>query len=180
MATLGLSPALGSFLIGVALASSPFRHQLEADIGPFKGILLGLFFITVGAGIDLARLADEPLRILALTLAFMALKIAVLWLLAVAFGLGRRARLLLTLGLAQAGEFSFFLLGFARASQVLAGDDAQRLLLVIALSMVLTPALFRLDAALARRLPAGPPAPPTSSTRPARSSSPAWAASARS
>ncbi len=117
MATLGLSPALGSFLIGVALASSPFRHQLEADIGPFKGILLGLFFITVGAGIDLARLAAEPLRILALTLAFMALKIAVLWLLALAFGLGRRARLLFTLGLAQAGEFSFFLLGFARASQ---------------------------------------------------------------
>ncbi len=156
MALLGLSPALGSFLIGVTLASSPFRHQLEADIGPFKGILMGLFFITVGAGIDLARLADEPLHILGLTLALLVLKMAVLWPLARLFGLPRRARILFTLGLAQAGEFSFFLLSFAASSRVLPAEDAQRLLLVIALSMVLTPALFRLDSLLTRLLPDGP------------------------
>ena len=71
MGPLGLSPALGSFLAGVVLASSAYRHQLEADLGPFKGILLGLFFITVGAGVDLGRLAEDPLRILRLTLALL-------------------------------------------------------------------------------------------------------------
>ena len=71
MSLLGLSPALGSFLAGVVLANSAYRHQLEADLAPFKGLLLGLFFMTVGAGIDLGRLAEEPVRLLALTLALI-------------------------------------------------------------------------------------------------------------
>jgi CPA2 family monovalent cation:H+ antiporter-2 len=117
---------------------------------------MGLFFITVGAGVDVARLAGEPLRILGLTLALFLAKMAVLWPLARIFGLAPRSRILFTLALAQAGEFSFFLLGFAQSSGVLPRADAQELLLVIAMSMVLTPALFRLDAVLTRLLPEGP------------------------
>ena len=82
----GLSPALGAFLAGVVLANSEFRHELESDIEPFKGLLLGLFFVTVGAGIDLHALAAEPLRIAALTLGLLAVKAAVLAVLAPASG----------------------------------------------------------------------------------------------
>ncbi len=149
---LGLSPGLGSFLAGVVLAGSAYRHQLEADLGPFKGILLGLFFITVGAGVDLGHLAEDPLRILLLTLMLLLAKMVVLWPLSVVFGLPARARLLFTLGLAQAGEFGFFLLGFATASRVLSPDAAATLLLVIAFSMMLTPALFWLHGLIAGRM----------------------------
>ena len=152
MELLGLSPALGSFLAGVVLANSEYRHQLEADLAPFKGILLGLFFITVGQGFDLGRLVGAPLHLLALAVALMALKMAVLWPLSLLFRLPQRARLLFTLALAQAGEFSFFLLGFAAASRVLAPDDAATVALVIALSMMLTPALFWLHGLIGRRL----------------------------
>jgi CPA2 family monovalent cation:H+ antiporter-2 len=152
MSALGLSPALGSFLAGVVLAGSEYRHQLEADLGPFKGILLGLFFITVGAGIDLGRLADEWLPVLGYVALLLGLKMLVLWVLAVLFRLPARARLLFTLGLAQAGEFGFFLLSFAAASRVLYPDQAATLLLIIALSMMATPALFWLHGQLAGRL----------------------------
>ena len=156
MGLLGLSPALGSFLAGVVLASSEYRHQLEADLGPFKGILMGLFFITVGAGIDLGLFAEAPIYFLGLALALLALKMLVLWPLSLLFGLPQRARLLFILALAQAGEFGFFLLGFATASRVLPPDTAATILLVIALSMMLTPALFWLHGALTRRLGDGP------------------------
>ncbi len=152
MGLLGLSPALGSFLAGMVLADSEYRHQLEADLAPFKGILLGLFFITVGQGVDLGRLLHEPLRIVLLALLLMGLKMAVLWPLSRLFGLPQRARLLFTLALAQAGEFSFFLLGFATATRVIGPDAAATLLLIIALSMMLTPALFWLHGAIGRRL----------------------------
>jgi CPA2 family monovalent cation:H+ antiporter-2 len=155
MSMLGLSPALGSFLAGVVLAGSAYRHELEADLGPFKGILLGLFFITVGAGMNLERLAEEPLPIATLVLALLVLKMLVLWPVAALFKLPRRARLLFTLALAQAGEFGFFLLGFAQTVHVLPAEGAQRIGLVIALSMMLTPALFRLHALLERRLGRG-------------------------
>lgn len=148
MTLLGLSPALGSFLAGVVLASSPYRHQLEADLAPFKGLLLGLFFMTVGAGMDLGYLAARPLPVLGYTLLFLTLKMLVLWPLARLFGLPPQARLLFTLGLAQAGEFGFFLLAFAEASRVLHPEQAEVLLLVIALSMAATPALFRLHGLL--------------------------------
>jgi len=145
MSLLGLSPALGSFLAGVVLASSAYRHQLEADLGPFKGLLLGLFFMTVGAGVDLARLGEEPMRLLALTLALIGGKMAVLWPLARLFRLRTPAATLFALALAQAGEFGFVLLAFAETSRVLTGEQAGTVLLVIALSMMLTPALFRLQ-----------------------------------
>jgi CPA2 family monovalent cation:H+ antiporter-2 len=142
MSLVGLSPALGTFLAGVVLANSEYRHELESDIDPFKGLLLGLFFMTVGAGINFGLLFDNMWLILALTLGLMALKVAVLYLLAVIFKLGGSDRWLFSLGLPQAGEFGFVLLSFTVANAVIPGDLADRLLLIVALSMLLTPALF--------------------------------------
>jgi CPA2 family monovalent cation:H+ antiporter-2 len=142
MSLVGLSPALGTFLAGVILANSEYRHELESDIDPFKGLLLGLFFMTVGAGINFSLLSDNLSLIVGLTLGLMALKIAVLYVLAVTFKLGGSDRWLFSLGLAQAGEFGFVLLSFTVSNAVIPTDLADRLLLIVALSMLLTPALF--------------------------------------
>ncbi len=142
MTLVGLSPALGTFLAGVVLANSEYRHELESDIEPFKGLLLGLFFITVGAGIDFGLLFGDPLRILGLTLGLILLKSAVLGALGLAFGLGGVDRWLLALGLAQAGEFAFVLTSFSVQNAVIPGALSGTLLLVVALSMLMTPALF--------------------------------------
>ena len=153
MTLVGLSPALGTFLAGVVLANSEYRHELESDIDPFKGLLLGLFFITVGAGINFGLLFDNFAIIVALSLGLMALKIAVLFVLAVIFKIEGTDRWLFSLGLAQAGEFGFVLLSFTVASAVIPSDLADRLLLIVALSMLLTPALFILfDRVIAPRL----------------------------
>jgi CPA2 family monovalent cation:H+ antiporter-2 len=142
MIVVGLSPALGAFLAGVVLANSEYRHELESDIGPFKGLLLGLFFITVGAAIRFDLLLGSPGRIVGLTLGLMALKAAVLYTLSRIFRIGGADRWLFTLGLAQAGEFGFVLLSFAVASSVLPAPLAEQMVLVVALSMLLTPLLF--------------------------------------
>ena len=142
MSLVGLSPALGTFIAGVVLANSPYRHELESDIDPFRGLLLGLFFMTVGAGIDFALLSANFVTILALTLGVMALKVVVLLVLGFLFKLRGADKWLFALGLAQAGEFGFVLLSFTVANHVLPADLADRLLLVVALSMLLTPALF--------------------------------------
>lgn len=142
MSLVGLSPALGTFLAGVVLANSEYRHELESDIDPFRGLLLGLFFMTVGAGINFGLLFDNLGAVIALTLGLMVLKGAVLFVLGTVFGLRGSDRWLLTLGLAQAGEFGFVLLSFTVANSVIPGSVADILLLVIALSMLLTPALF--------------------------------------
>ena len=142
MSLVGLSPALGTFLAGVVLANSEYRHELESDIDPFKGLLLGLFFMTVGAGINFVLLFDNLAMIVGLTLGLIALKAAVLYVLSVTFKLGGSDRWLFTLGLAQAGEFGFVLLSFTVANAVIPSDLADRLLLIVALSMLLTPALF--------------------------------------
>ena len=155
MSLVGLSPAWGTFLAGVVLANSEYRHELESDIDPFKGLLLGLFFMTVGAGINFGLLFDSLSTILGLTLGLMALKVAVLYVLAVTFKLGGTDRWLFSLGLAQAGEFGFVLLSFTVSSAVIPVDLADRLLLIVALSMLLTPALFILyDRILAPRFSA--------------------------
>jgi CPA2 family monovalent cation:H+ antiporter-2 len=151
MNMVGLSPALGTFLAGVVLANSEFRHELESDIAPFKGLLLGLFFITVGAGIDVQTLFQEPLLILGLTCALILGKGAVLYGLGLIFGLHKRALWLFTLGLAQAGEFGFVLVSFGRQQNVLNSSLSDRLLLVIALSMMITPLLFLLYDYIAKR-----------------------------
>ena len=142
MLSVGLSPALGTFLAGVVLASSEFRHELESDLQPFKGLLLGLFFITVGAGIDFSLLAKDFVQVLGLTLGIMALKGAVLFLLAILFRLRGRDMWLFTLGLAQAGEFGFVLLAFSSQTNVLPDALDEKLSLVVALSMLLTPLFF--------------------------------------
>ena len=142
MLSVGLSPALGTFLAGVVLASSEFRHELESDLQPFKGLLLGLFFITVGAGIDFGRLASEFAEILFLALGVMAIKGVVLFAIALIFRLKGRHRWLFTLGLAQAGEFGFVLLTFSAQIHVLPLHLEPKLILVVTLSMLLTPLFF--------------------------------------
>lgn len=151
MSLVGLSPALGTFLAGVVLANSEFRHELQSDIEPFKGLLLGLFFITVGAGIDFAVLFGDPLRVLGMTTAVMLGKLLVLLPIARLFKLRGRDMWLFVLGLAQAGEFGFLLLGYAVQTNVIGYETSKLLLLVVALSMLLTPALFILYDRLSRR-----------------------------
>jgi CPA2 family monovalent cation:H+ antiporter-2 len=142
MSLVGLSPALGTFLAGVVLANSEFRHELESNIDPFKGLLLGLFFITVGAGINFSVLLNDFTIIIALTLGVMLVKALVLYSLALVFRIKGSDRWLFTLSLAQAGEFGFVLLSFSLQNHVIPADIAQTLSLVVALSMFLTPGLF--------------------------------------
>ncbi len=156
MTIVGLSPALGTFLAGVVLANSEYRHELESDIDPFKGLLLGLFFMTVGAGINFGLLGENLGSIIALTLALLLAKGAVLYFLGWMFKINGADRWLLTLGMAQAGEFAFVLLSFTVASAVIPKAIADQILLVVALSMLLTPALFILfDRVVAPRFAAG-------------------------
>jgi transporter, CPA2 family len=142
MSLIGLSPALGTFLAGVVLANSEYRHELESNIEPFKGLLLGLFFITVGAGIDMDYLYVKLWSILGLTLAVIVAKGAILWLLGLMFRLKRLHRSLFALALAQAGEFGFVLLTLVESNGVMPSAIAKKLLLVVALSMLFTPLLF--------------------------------------
>ncbi|MFV0292721.1 MAG: cation:proton antiporter [Paracoccus sp. (in: a-proteobacteria)] len=142
MTLVGLSPALGTFIAGVVLANSEYRHELESDIDPFRGLLLGLFFMTVGAAVNFGLFFDNFGTILGLTLGLMAIKSIVLLVLARIFNLTGGDKWLFGLGLAQAGEFGFVLLSFTVASNVLPQAIADQLLLVVALSMMLTPGLF--------------------------------------
>jgi len=142
MTLVGLSPALGAFLAGVVLANSEFRHELESDLTPFKGLLLGLFFITVGAGINYRLFLANPGDLLGLALLVIVAKGLILFFVGRAFGLRRRNHWLFTLSLAQAGEFGFVLLAFSRQQGVIPEALAEKLLLVIALSMLITPLLF--------------------------------------
>ncbi|EHZ2844744.1 cation:proton antiporter [Vibrio vulnificus] len=142
MSLVGLSPALGTFLAGVMLANSEFRHELESNIEPFKGLLLGLFFITVGAGIDFTILFNKFGTIIGLTLAVMLLKTLVLLALSFIFRIKGSDRWLFALSLAQAGEFGFVLLSFSVQNHVISTSLSQQLSLVVAISMFLTPGLF--------------------------------------
>jgi monovalent cation:H+ antiporter-2, CPA2 family len=152
MLLVGLSPALGAFLAGVVLANSEFRHELETDIEPFKGLLLGLFFITVGAGINFAVLERDPAAILGATLAVILVKGLVLYALSHIFKLYGSDRWLFTLGLAQAGEFGFILTAFSVAQNVIPIGLSERVLLIIALSMLITPLLFILMEVIGKRI----------------------------
>ena len=152
MMLVGLSPALGAFLAGVVLANSEFRHELESDLEPFKGLFLGLFFITVGAGIDYRAFLRDPLDLIGLALLVMLVKGLVLYCLGKIFKLKGRDQWLFTLGLAQAGEFGFVLISFSLAQNVIPADLAQKMLLVIALSMLITPLLFIAYELLSRRM----------------------------
>ncbi|MBN8429599.1 cation:proton antiporter [Microbulbifer salipaludis] len=142
MSGLGLSPALGTFLAGVVLADSEFRHELEADIQPFKGLLLGLFFLAVGANLDLALVMQQPLLLLGLLLLLVTVKFVILFALARVRGMARGEDWLFALSLAQAGEFGFVLLAYASQNKVLPADVTSVLIALIALSMALTPLLL--------------------------------------
>jgi monovalent cation:proton antiporter-2 (CPA2) family protein len=142
MTQVGLSPALGTFLAGVVLANSEYRHELESDIEPFKGLLLGLFFIAVGASIDFALLMAQPALIVGLVLAIIAVKFAVLFVISRLFGLSLDQGLLLAFALPQVGEFAFVLFSFANEQGVLDATITSPLVAAVALSMALTPLLL--------------------------------------
>lgn len=152
MSFVGLSPALGTFLGGVMLAGTEFKHELESQIEPFKGLLLGLFFITVGAGMDFDLLLEMPGIVIGITVVLIAIKAVVLHLIARLARMKPRDRTLFTLSLAQAGEFGFVLISHAVAVNVLPDRLAQGFLLVIALTMLVTPALFIANDRISRRM----------------------------
>lgn len=142
MSFIGLSPALGAFIAGVALANSSYRHEMESHLQPFKGLLLGIFFITVGAGMNFGLLKHEFWIIIGLTIGVLCLKSIILWPLGKLFKLPFVASTLFALSLAQAGEFGFVLLSIAKHSFVLSEALSDRISMVIALSMVFTPLMF--------------------------------------
>jgi monovalent cation:proton antiporter-2 (CPA2) family protein len=144
MASLGLSMALGAFVAGVMLAESPYRHALEADIEPFRGLMLGLFFIAIGMSLDLNVVAYNWLLILALVVGVMAVKSAVIAALARSFGTEWPRAIKMGLLLAQGGEFGFVLFGEAERGLLITHSAAQLFGAVVTISMALTPLLFRL------------------------------------
>lgn len=145
MQAIGLSPALGTFIAGVVLAESDFRHELESNIEPFKGLLLGLFFISVGASIDFALFADAPWAILGLTLLLIVIKFVVLFVLSKINKLAKADSWLFSMSLAQGGEFAFVLFAFAVTNQVLPNSLVAPLILVVALSMLMTPLMLLIN-----------------------------------
>lgn len=145
MSTVGVSMALGAFLAGVVLAGSEYRHALETDIEPFKGLLMGLFFIAVGMSINYGLIAERPLLILALVLGLTVLKGAGLAAIAGRLGVPGRERWLLAALLAQGSEFGFVVFGVASKARLLPGKWDEMLTLVVALSMALTPILLILS-----------------------------------
>jgi monovalent cation:proton antiporter-2 (CPA2) family protein len=144
----GLSLPLGAFLAGVLLADSEFRHELEADIEPFKGLLLGLFFITVGMSANLAMVREKPLTLLGLTLGFMLVKVAVLRGIGRLNGLPNTAGRGLAFSLPSGGEFAFVLFGLAAALGIMGTEIAELLVLAVTGSMILSPLLLTIHDAL--------------------------------
>jgi monovalent cation:proton antiporter-2 (CPA2) family protein len=160
MQLVGLSPALGAFLAGVVLAESEFRRELETDIEPFRGLLLGLFFITVGAGLDFAVIAAQPALLALLVAGLMLLKGAAMFLVGRVFRLPRLTAATTAVALAQGGEFAFVLLGFTVAAGVFDGELAKLLTATVALSMAATPVVAALyERLVLARVVAGGPAP---------------------
>jgi monovalent cation:proton antiporter-2 (CPA2) family protein len=152
MQKMGLSPALGTFVAGVVLAESEYRVQLEADIEPFKGLLLGLFFISVGASMDFSLIAQKPGTIAAIVAALIALKFVVLLGLGQVFRLRAGEGMLFAFALAQGGEFAFVLFSFATQNAVLPPDLANLLVASVALSMAMAPPLLTIEEKLVRPL----------------------------
>lgn len=150
MESLGLSMGLGAFLAGMLVADSEYRHQLETDIAPFKGLLLGLFFIAVGMSADLGLLISEPGIILVITIGLIALKAAIIFPLALAFRIKGLTALTLSLVLAQGGEFAFVLFHLASAEGLWPEILTNRLILAVTLSMAATPLLYLLCARLTK------------------------------
>lgn len=145
MEKVGLSPALGTFLAGVVLADSEYRHELESDIEPFKGLLLGLFFIAVGAGIDFNLLFQKPGTILIILSGLITIKFIVIFTLGRIFGLRAGKETQLAMSLAQGGEFAFVLVSFSQGINLFPSEWSGILIITVALSMAITPILMILN-----------------------------------
>lgn len=145
MDKVGLDPALGAFLGGVVLADSEFRHQIEADIAPFKGLLLGIFFVAVGASINLAYFIHQPVLVVGIVLGLIIIKFFILWVLARIFGFDRSSSLLFSFALAQGDEFAFVLFPSSVVLGVLSIAWSNIFVLAVAVSMALTPFLLMID-----------------------------------
>ena len=152
MQVAGMSMVLGAFIAGMLLADSEYRHQLEADIAPFKGLLLGLFFIAVGMSVNMGLLLETPLRIITIVTLLMAAKAIVLLPLARAFGMcDSKAALSLAAVMSQGGEFAFVLFSIAARERIIAAELIDELILAVAVSMLLTPFAYLLNEALGKR-----------------------------
>lgn len=145
MTSVGLSPALGAFVAGVVLANSEYRHQLEIAIDPFKGLLLGLFFIAVGSSIDYELLMRNPIVIPALVLGLMLVKAALLFTLGKIFHVRTAQNLIFSFGLSQVGEFAFVLLSFSLQGGILSREVTDMMMAVTAISMAFTPLLMMIN-----------------------------------
>tara|TARA_R110002096_G_scaffold154_27_gene991 strand:- start:5781 stop:7547 length:1767 start_codon:yes stop_codon:yes gene_type:complete len=153
----GMSMVLGAFIAGMMLAESEFRHQLVADIAPFKGLLLGLFFIAVGMSVNLGLLMEIPLRILIIVVLLMTTKGLILFFLARRFGMcDNAAAIKLAAVLAQGGEFAFVLLAIAASESVLPPGIIDELILAVAISMLLTPLIYATANVIGRKLNTAP------------------------
>ncbi len=141
MELVGLSPALGAFLGGVVLATSEFKHELESNLEPFKGLLLGLFFIAVGASINFGIIIDSPMEVTSLVFGVILLKGVVLFVVASIFRINVDQKILIAVGLAQVGEFAFVLLSFSSQLGILSKEQLDLFLVITAISMTLAPLL---------------------------------------
>lgn len=144
-AAIGLSPALGTFIAGVVLADNEYRHELEVTVEPFKGLLLGLFFISVGASINFTLLIQKPATILGFVFLLIILKFMVLWITGKIWGLKHGREILFALALAQASEFGFVLVAFSDKVRIFDAQTSSMLIIIIILSMSFTPFLLMLN-----------------------------------
>ena len=154
MQQVGVSASLGAFIAGALLAESSYRHQLEADIQPFEGLLLGLFFTAIGMSLNVDLLLSRPATVLGLTLGLVVIKAIVLTLLGLRYGLGARPSRRLGLALSQGGEFAFVLFVAGVAANVMSRDTSELLILAVTLSMVVTPLLLMAETAIVKSKPA--------------------------
>jgi glutathione-regulated potassium-efflux system ancillary protein KefC len=155
MHSVGLSMALGAFLAGVLLAESEYRRELETDIEPFKGLLLGLFFIAIGMSIDFAVVMQQPILVAAIVLGFLAAKVLVLWVMTRLMPIPRAERPVFIVVLAQGGEVGFVVLQTAMGARLLDGPTSSLLVAAITLSMLLTPLMMLAADRWAGRLASG-------------------------
>lgn len=145
MVQVGLSAALGAFIAGVLLADSEYKHELEAHLEPFKGLLMGLFFIAVGMSVNLSLFIEKPLILLSYTFGYLIVKSAIIYLVSRLFKLEHENAKLTALNVAQGGEFAFFIFGLAYGYKLLTQSDYQLFMTMIAFSMLLNPLLFWID-----------------------------------
>lgn len=144
MTIVGLSPALGTFIAGVVLADSEYRHELESDIEPFKGLLLGVFFISIGASLNFILIQEKLLMIAIITVGLMVLKFIVLLIVSMIYKFEKKDRLFFALALAQGGEFAFVLFRFISSSHVMSVESTEPFVSAVAISMFLTPIVFKI------------------------------------